>query len=854
MKFGQLIYLITALLVTGFAVRAQDSTKFSTYYYQRLSQFRTLPDADGEIIFLGNSITDRADWSELFNEPTIRNRGISGDNTDGILYRLHEVTRRKPSKIFLMIGINDLTEGKHRDSVVHNQMKIIRRIKMETPATRLHVQSILPVNNELKKFTDYEIKEKAILYINKLLKDSASFYGYTYIDLHSVLQDGQGKLNKHYTNDGLHLTGDAYILWKQVIYPYVFDAEQKPSLIPLPQKLSWGASSFLLYRCSAIVADNASLDKEALRLKYILLQTGWDLPVVKRAVSPKIELRLAKVEAPMHENEAYHLSVSESGVTLTANTAHGIFNGIQTLMQLMRDGMTIPSCEINDWPAFSWRGYMIDVGRNFMPVNMLKQQIEAMSRYKLNIFHFHFTEDIAWRLAIKRYPQLTDASAMIRNPGQFYSEEEFKDLINFCRERHITLVPEIDMPGHSAAFRRAMHTDMQTDSGLAIVKNILKEFFETYDLPYIHIGADEVKITMENFLPDVIKFIHSYHKTIIGWEPGGNFTNDVIRQLWMGDEAPNKAMTGVRFIDSRHLYINHMDPLEAITTIYFREIGNQPQGDSQILGATLCLWPDRRVESASDVLQMNPAYPGIIAFGERIWRGGGRKGWTASIGEPGSDKAGEFTTFENRLMDHKRQYFTNLPFPYARQSNTVWSLYGPYDNGGNLSASLVPEAKRFDTSGLVPFKRVIGGTIMLRHWWFPLVKGVLENPKENTTVYASTRIWSDVDVVRNFWIGFNNISRSPNTDSPPKDTWNERKSEVWVNGEKIAPPVWKRGGVKGDAEIPLVDEGYEYRAPTRILLKRGWNTVWIKAPVGSFKGRDWHNPVKWEFTFVEVDE
>ena len=130
------------------------------------------------------------------------------------------------------------------------------------------------------------------------------------------------------------------------------------------------------------------------------------------------------------------------------------------------------------------------VGRNFQSVQSLKGQIEVMSRYKLNIFHFHFTEDIAWRLAIKRYPQLTAPENMLRNKGMYYTTSEMKEMIAYCKERYITLVPEIDMPGHSAAFKRAMGFDMQSDSGLVVVKNILQEFCDTYDLPYVHIGAD----------------------------------------------------------------------------------------------------------------------------------------------------------------------------------------------------------------------------------------------------------------------------------------------------------------------------------------------------------------------------
>ncbi len=236
-----------------------------------------------------------------------------------------------------------------------------------------------------------------------------------------------------------------------------------------------------------------------------------------------IELSIGKIKVAQNEAEAYQLDVNATTIKLVANTAHGIFNGIQTLKQLLRTETMIDGCSITDWPAFSWRGYMIDVGRNYMSMPLLKQQIDVMAANKLNVFHFHATEDIAWRIAIKQYPQLTAPEHMLRNKGMYYSEAEMKELINYCKERHITFVPEIDMPGHSAAFKRSMKTDMQSDSGLVIVKNILKEFCTTYDVPYIHIGADEVKITNKKFIPEVTAYIENLGKKVIGWQPGGNF-------------------------------------------------------------------------------------------------------------------------------------------------------------------------------------------------------------------------------------------------------------------------------------------------------------------------------------------
>src|SRR5690606_13887635 len=199
-----------------------------------------------------------------------------------------------------------------------------------------------------------------------------------------------------------------------------------------------------------------------------------------------------------------------------------------------------------------------------------------------------------------------------------------------------------------------------------------------YHVPYIHIGADEVKITNRHFVPEVTAYLESMGKKVIGWEPGGNFNAATIRQLWMDDNAHIVSNDSLQYIDSRHFYLNHMDPLEAVVTIFNRKIANRNKGDANALGATLCMWPDRAVAQERDILHMNPVYPGIIAFADKCWNGGGYNDWQASIGEPGSERAETFTRFEKKLLDHKVQYFSSYPFPYVQQAAMTWQLYGPY--------------------------------------------------------------------------------------------------------------------------------------------------------------------------------
>ncbi|WP_316831631.1 beta-N-acetylhexosaminidase [Pedobacter aquatilis] len=642
------------------------------------------------------------------------------------------------------------------------------------------------------------------------------------------------------------------------LFSIVSFAQSLPlNLIPMPAQVHRLKGDLELSQLKAIYYNSDSLKKEAVLLQSILAANGIHL---KLRAGPDATgkslislLQQPEVSGKIEKAGAYHLQINPSGVKVQSASTAGVFYAVQTLRQLI-NGKHIPYVLIEDLPAFSWRGYMVDVGRNYQSPELLKQQIELMAAYKLNVFHLHLTEDIAWRLASKSYPQLNAPEYMERNKGMYYTEKEIRELIDFCKARHILFIPEIDMPGHSLAFKKAMKTDMQSDSGLVVVKQILKEFSETYALPYIHIGADEVKITNKKFLPEVIAYLKSLDKQIIGWEPGGNFDDSVIRQLWMDDAGLTSGNDKIRFIDSRHLYLNHMDPFESVVTLFHRQLADTDEGNQIALGATLCLWPDRAVAKQEDAITMNAVYPAMMTFAERSWRGGGYKGWVASLNLNGAQASKDFADFESRLMNHKDRYFKNKNFPYYKQSNLEWSLYGPFENSGDLSKVFEPEDPDFDFTKHAANQTASGATIILRHWWAPKINAVLEHPKENTTWYAVQKIWSAVDTVKQYWIGFNNFSRSQATDSPEAGSWDRHHSAIWLNNTLISPPEWIRGGQKGNLEIPLLDEGYEFREPISLHLKKGWNLVKVKLPIGSFKAANWNNPEKWMFTFVEVQK
>lgn len=213
--------LLLALIVSLGAVRAQER-KFSTYYYQRASLFEKMTNKSNGIIFIGDSITDGGEWCTLFNNPSIFNFGISGDGTEGILARIGTAARLTPKKLFMMIGINDLAKGMSPDTIARNIEKITDELKAKSPRTTVYLQSVLPVNASLKMFDNHVNKGAQIIALNKLIKSLCERKGYVFIDLYSAFKQPDSDLmNTKYTNDGLHLLGDGYLLWSSLIKKYV---------------------------------------------------------------------------------------------------------------------------------------------------------------------------------------------------------------------------------------------------------------------------------------------------------------------------------------------------------------------------------------------------------------------------------------------------------------------------------------------------------------------------------------------------------------------------------------------------------------------------------------------------------
>lgn len=197
--------------------------KYSDHYYKRKTLFESEADTEGEIIFLGNSITEGGNWRVLFPDKNVINRGISGDVTDGILLRLKEVTASEPIKVFLLIGTNDLARGKSIDDVITVIDSIISQIKAESRRTKIYLQSILPVNPKVgTKFTGHKNNHLKIIEANRRLKALAQAKNISYVDVHRSMRNSKKYLRSRYTYDGLHLSEKGYVKWAKTIHNDVY--------------------------------------------------------------------------------------------------------------------------------------------------------------------------------------------------------------------------------------------------------------------------------------------------------------------------------------------------------------------------------------------------------------------------------------------------------------------------------------------------------------------------------------------------------------------------------------------------------------------------------------------------------
>lgn len=630
-------------------------------------------------------------------------------------------------------------------------------------------------------------------------------------------------------------------------------AQTSISLLPKPQLYKDTGKNFTM--------GKVKLSTPVLRPEWevFIMNAGGEIVEHSSSVI-EVELVPSIEEARLNGAEAYRLSVSNKRIKIEAVTEQGVYWAMQTLRQLERKKgkrSSVAGCEIVDWPAFRIRGFMQDVGRSYISMEELKREIEILSRFKINVFHWHLTENQAWRLESKIFPMLNDSVNTIRMPGKYYTLEEARDLVDFCKKHQVLLIPEIDMPGHSAAFVRAFRHDMQSPEGMKILKLLLDEVCETFDVPYLHIGTDEVEFTNPHFVPEIVAYVRSKGKKVISWNPGWHYKPGEIdmTHLW---SYRGKAQPGIPAIDSKFHYLNHFDVFGDIVALYNSRIYDQAEGSEDIAGTILALWHDRLIDNEWNLVIENGLYPNMLAIAERAWRGGGTEyfdGLGTILPPEDTEAFKEFADFEKRMLWHKEHTFKGYPFAYVKQTNVKWNITDAFPNGGDMDKVFPPEQELKDiyhyNGNTYGVRQAIGAGIYLRHVWGDMVRAFYADPKENHTAYAYTWVYSPKDQEVGLWAEFQNYSRSEMDLAPLPDKWDYKGSRIWINDREILPPVWTATHKVKSYEVPLGNENCVGRVPLAVHLNKGWNKVFLKLPIGKFKMAE-TRLVKWMFTAVFV--
>ena len=630
-------------------------------------------------------------------------------------------------------------------------------------------------------------------------------------------------------------------------------AQTSISLLPKPQLYKDTGKNFTM--------GKVKLSTPVLRPEWevFIMNAGGEIVEHSSSVI-EVELVPSIEEARLNGAEAYRLSVSNKRIKIEAVTEQGVYWAMQTLRQLERKKgkrSSVAGCEIVDWPAFRIRGFMQDVGRSYISMEELKREIEILSRFKINVFHWHLTENQAWRLESKIFPMLNDSVNTIRMPGKYYTLEEARDLVDFCKKHQVLLIPEIDMPGHSAAFVRAFRHDMQSPEGMKILKLLLDEVCETFDVPYLHIGTDEVEFTNPHFVPEMVAYVRSKGKKVISWNPGWHYKPGEIdmTHLW---SYRGKAQPGIPAIDSKFHYLNHFDVFGDIVALYNSRIYDQAEGSEDIAGTILALWHDRLIDNEWNLVIENGLYPNMLAIAERAWRGGGTEyfdGLGTILPPEDTEAFKEFADFEKRMLWHKEHTFKGYPFAYVKQTNVKWNITDAFPNGGDMDKVFPPEQELKDiyhyNGNTYGVRQAMGAGIYLRHVWGDMVPAFYADPKENHTAYAYTWVYSPKDQEVGLWAEFQNYSRSEMDLASLPDKWDYKGSRIWINDREILPPVWTATHKVKSYEVPLGNENCVGRVPLAVHLNKGWNKVFLKLPIGKFKMAE-TRLVKWMFTAVFV--
>jgi hexosaminidase len=457
------------------------------------------------------------------------------------------------------------------------------------------------------------------------------------------------------------------------LFASVVEAQQSLSLMPLPAKVQRGSGQLLIdptFSVSIAGRHEARLDRAVeIFLAQLRRQTG--MPPIDMKVTDSSSATLVieaaagtKAVQELDEDESYRLEISNSGARLKAPTTLGVMRGLQTFLQLVQTtsaGFAVPAVVIADSPRFPWRGLMIDVGRHFVPLDVLKRNLDGMAAVKLNVFHWHLSENQGFRIESKKFPKLQSMGS----DGLYYTQDEVRSLIAYARERGIRVVPEFDMPGHATAwfvgypelasgsgpyqierqwgvFDPAM--DPTREETYKFLDAFIGEMAGLFPDQFFHIGGDEVNGKEWDANPKIQAFMHAHDlkdnndlqayfnqrvqkivakhgKTMLGWDEilRPDLPKDIVIQSWRGpDSLAQAAKQGYRGLLSSGYYVDLMWSAErhySTEPLSGAAASLTPEEQKLILGGEACMWAEYVSPENID----SRIWPRTAAIAERLW-------------------------------------------------------------------------------------------------------------------------------------------------------------------------------------------------------------------------------------------
>ena len=461
---------------------------------------------------------------------------------------------------------------------------------------------------------------------------------------------------------------------------------QVETLIPMPTSIAYVHGKGFLWTAGQH-AEALGMCQQEVKLfnSWLMLNEPESVSEVysQKAVSPKPKKVIFQLTKNIPSNtESYYLTVRENEIRLTSATEEGISRGMQTLKQLLPKyfktnetfaAFEIPSMDISDAPVYPHRGMLLDCGRHFMDVATVKKYIDALAFYKMNVLHWHLTEDQGWRIEIKKYPELARlGSYRMDKFGNhvsegYYTQEQIKDIVAYAQARHVTIIPEIEMPGHSVAAISAypwlsctgesipVETEWGVfkdiycagnDSTVQFLKDVMDEVCALFPSKYIHIGGDEApKFRWEHcdkcqkrihtyglkneaqlqtwLIEEMAKYLNTKGRQIIGWDEilEGGIPADAMIQSWRGMEggiAAAKQKHGVVMSPTSHCYLDYgLDNINMEKVYNFNPMPAELSAEEAkyIRGAEGNMWTERAPQELVD----SKVFPRLLALSEVLW-------------------------------------------------------------------------------------------------------------------------------------------------------------------------------------------------------------------------------------------